>query len=602
MSATSPAEALRRAEDAIHQTGETPDLLEARLRALYELGRFETAIGLARRILELHPDRPLAAEYLGWLTENMAPPRLGPSAAAERSYETELPRSVLLRIQQAVHHYRYRGLQLVKNPLDLALYSLLFEEVRPRTVIEIGSKAGGSAVWFADLLLRLGIDAHVHSFDVFPVADVTHPNVTFYQGDGRRLHEAIDEVFVNGLARPLLVVEDADHAYETTSAVLAWCQLWLRQGEYVVIEDGNLSDLYPELYPDHTSGPHRAIREFLAQHGDEYEIDAGLCDFFGYNATSCSNGFLRRTTGNDGAAAAADVLRRRPWADALAPAEVLSVPSMLSDRERGLLYWLARSHFSGAGRIVDAGCFLGGSTAALAAGVRDRESSPHDEMIVSYDLFRVEQYTLEGFAEYLPSTVVGSSFRAAFDRNVAPFGHGEVREGDICAIGWSGEPIEVLFLDIVKTWGVHDVIMAEFLPCLIPGRSVILQQDYLWGYAPWIHMTMELIGDHVEILDWMPNGTVVYLLHTAPPPAILETRLQDLSPQQQLALMDAAVDRWTGEPRGMVELARVVLIAELDGARRADEEFRIVRARYGESTWVQSCVRVLAATMGWWSQ
>jgi cephalosporin hydroxylase len=600
MSPASPVEALRMADDAIARAGETPALLEARLQALCDLGRFETALELARRILELHPTHSVAAEYFRWLSENMAPPPLGTPSIDERSYATELPRSVLLRIQQAVHHYRYRGLQLVKNPLDLALYSLLFERVRPRTVIEIGSKAGGSAIWFADLLLRLGIDAHVHSFDVFPVTDVTHPTVTFHHGDGRRLHEAIDEVFVNGLARPLLVVEDADHAYETTIAVLRWCHLWLHQTEYVVIEDGNLSDLYPELYPGHTSGPHRAIREFLAEYAGEYEIDAGLCDFFGYNATTCSNGFLRRVSGNARSVCGVGMLRQRPWTETVVPDEVSWIPSMLSDRERGLLYWLARSYFSGLGRIIDAGCFLGGSTAALACGLRDRPGPPHDEKIVSYDLFRVEEYTLEDFGASLPSTVVGSSFRAAFDRNLAQFGDGEVREGDICAIGWSGESIEILFLDVVKTWEIQDVVLTQFFPCLIAGRSVILQQDYLWGSCPWIHMTMELIADYVEMLDWMPHGTVAYLLHTALPPEILQTRLRDLGPEQQLALMDSAAARWTGEPRGMVELARVMLIAELYGLERAADEFYSVRARYSESDWVQGCVRVLADMNGWW--
>lgn len=65
-------------------------------------------------------------------------------------------------------------------------------------------------------------------------------------------------------------------------------------GDYLVIEDGNLSDIYPERYPDHSSGPHVAIRQFLAAHPGEYQIDAGLCDFFGYNVTTCSNSILRR--------------------------------------------------------------------------------------------------------------------------------------------------------------------------------------------------------------------------------------------------------------------------------------------------------------------
>jgi hypothetical protein len=45
---------------------------------------------------------------------------------------------------------------------------------------------------------------------------------------------------------------------------------------------------------------------------------------------------------------------------------------MLSDAERRLLYILARDYVTDGSAIVDGRCFLGGSTAALLAGLRDR--------------------------------------------------------------------------------------------------------------------------------------------------------------------------------------------------------------------------------------
>ena len=58
-------------------------------------------------------------------------------------------------------------------------------------------------------------------------------------------------------------------------------------------------------------------------------------------------------------------LIRRPWRDLTLPSDAVGIPTMLSKDERRLLYGLAREHASGEGAIVDAGCFLGGSTAAL---------------------------------------------------------------------------------------------------------------------------------------------------------------------------------------------------------------------------------------------
>jgi hypothetical protein len=299
-------------------------------------------------------------------------------------------------------------------------------------------------------------------------------------------------------------------------------------------------------------------------------------------------------------AASPDDLRHRPWAIQAAPPEALSVPTMLSDRERGLLYWLARYYFSGAGWIVDAGPFLGGSTVALACGLVDQGISADRLPIASYDRFVVEAYTLARFGAYFPIPEVGRSFRPAFDRHIARVGKVEVREGDFCALGWSGEPIEILFLDLVKTWRVHEIVWTQFLPCLIPGRSVIVQQDYLWGYGPWIHLAMELLADCLEILDGMPNGSVAYLL-TAPIPAhVASTRIrEDLTADEQLVLMDNAVARWEGENRGMVELARVMLMAELGDADRAAVEFHSVCSRYAQYARVEASASVLAAAMRW---
>jgi hypothetical protein len=127
-----------------------------------------------------------------------------------------------------------------------------------------------------------------------------------------------------------------------------------------------------------------------------------------------------------------------------------------------------------------------------------------------------------------------------------------------------------------------------------------VQQDYLWGYGPWIHLAMELLAGCVEILDSMPNGSVAYLL-TAPIPAhVASIRIrEDLTSDEQLALMNNAVARWEGENRGMVELARVMLIAELGDPDRATVEFHSVRSRYAQYARVEASASVLAGAMKW---
>jgi hypothetical protein len=104
---------------------------------------------------------------------------------------------------------------------------------------------------------------------------------------------------------------------------------------------------------------------------------------------------------------------------------------------------------------------------------------------------------------------------------------------------------------------------------------------------------MELMDPSVEILDSMRNGSVAYLL-TAPVPAdVIGAKLREtLSPERQRELMDRAVERWQGEERGLVELARVMLIAECDLAD-ARQEHANVRARYAGIERVEQCAQYI---------
>jgi len=207
---------------------------------------------------------------------------------------TDLPYEVLMKIQQGAMAYRYRGVPLLKDPFDLALYPMLLERARPRTIIEIGSYAGGSAMWLADQAALIGLDLRVHSIDRQPPAGVAHPSVAFLQGDARDLGRTLTSSFLESIDRPLLVIEDSDHLAVTTAAVLEFFQAWLRPGEYICIEDGILTAMRAEDRYD--GGPLRAIRDFLARSGGRFEVDRSLCDYFGHNVTWNVDGYLRRVS------------------------------------------------------------------------------------------------------------------------------------------------------------------------------------------------------------------------------------------------------------------------------------------------------------------
>jgi hypothetical protein len=123
---------------------------------------------------------------------------------------------------------------------------------------------------------------------------------------------------------------------------------------------------------------------------------------------------------------------------------------------------------------------------------------------------------------------------------------------------------------------------------------VIIQQDYLWGYGHWNHITMELLAPSVTFLDSMPYGSVACLLTAPVPRELLSAKLRkSLTPKRKRELMDRAVERWEGDDRGLVELARVMLSHELDGKTAARAEFQKVSARYAGRERVEQSATLL---------
>jgi len=263
-----------------------------------------------------------------------------------------------------------------------------------------------------------------------------------------------------------------------------------------------------------------------------------------------------------------DRLRARGWDDVVLSDQVDQYATMLTHDERRLLHWLARDVWEGWGAIVDAGCFLGGSTAGFASGLSSRTApaapgGPTPPMW-TYDLFLADDFAVRsGHLSRWPELEVGDSFRHVFDELLGDLGRfTRVREGDITAEQWDGGQIEILFLDVLKAPEINDVVHARFLPSLVAGRSVLVQQDYVHGMLPWIHVTMELLDDAVEQIGDVA-GSRVYAVTSE----ITEARLAEILPlnervpaARQEELMAQAVDRASGDARGMLLLGQANLL------------------------------------------
>lgn len=230
------------------------------------------------------------------MSKNRANPEADAVSSAQgRPFASALAPDVLDRIQQGTMRTLYRGIPFFKSPFDIALYLQLLSRQAPHTVIEIGSKYGGSALWFADMLTaQSGSGCRVVSVDIDPQSRISDPRIEFLRGDAGRLAASLTEGLLKSCPRPWLVIEDSSHFYEDSHAVLDFFHPYLVPGDWIVVEDGVVSQLSSPQYRRYHDGPNRAVASFLARHGDAYAIDTGLCDMFGYNVTYNPNGWLQR--------------------------------------------------------------------------------------------------------------------------------------------------------------------------------------------------------------------------------------------------------------------------------------------------------------------
>lgn len=216
----------------------------------------------------------------------------GPQPAITRPFKTALPQPFLETYQSGSLRFKYKGNDCLKSPIDLSIYMKLLWDLKPRTIIEIGSKHGGSALFFADIAQAFGLKAHVYSIDL-DIPALEDDRITFLQGDVNHLEKTFVAHDLSDCPRPWFVCEDSAHTFQGCLSALRFLADEMRRGDMLAMEDGVLVEL--GLSERYDGGPNRAIAEFFEASPDVFEVATEYCDMFGQNATYNPNGYLRKT-------------------------------------------------------------------------------------------------------------------------------------------------------------------------------------------------------------------------------------------------------------------------------------------------------------------
>jgi len=236
--------------------------------------------------------------------------------AAERG-DDGLPKPISLRFEdtiadlwrERINHVvwdTYAGVPLVKFPEDLRVYEHLIWLSRPQVIIELGTHAGGGALWLRDRLRTLrsygatdsgavvGVDIDISAArSALGAVDPDYAEeITLLEGD------VLDPGLADQVASHVpqgarcMVIDDSAHTAETTMSALRGFSKFVGPGGFFIVEDtcGDVEEM--RVYDWWPRGSLAAIDEWLASpegadftRRDDLEL---------YGVTCHPGGFLQR--------------------------------------------------------------------------------------------------------------------------------------------------------------------------------------------------------------------------------------------------------------------------------------------------------------------
>jgi hypothetical protein len=289
-------------------------------------------------------------------------------------------------------------------------------------------------------------------------------------------------------------------------------------------------------------------------------------------------------------------LRRLPWYSVDLPAEVEAGKGMIHPDERRLLYTLARDYFSGAGRIVDGGAFLGTSSLSLGFGLRDR-GYKKERVIDAFDIFIIDDYGAQNYCDnggwFGKKTKAGDNMRHIYERNIAPVAdYISIHEADLLKTPWTSGPVEILFSDISKSWELNDHIIKNWIGSLLPETGILIQQDQVQEYHVWVSITMEILAEYFETIDYTPFSSMVYRLKSEIPAHVMEKCMRANITKEEMEhyylsflnrFRRVGMGRYTGWHLGMVEVGLAIVHYQtgdhekaLHTLKQCEEKFRAI--------------------------
>lgn len=282
--------------------------------------------------------------------------------------------------------------------------------------------------------------------------------------------------------------------------------------------------------------------------------------------------------------------------------------ALLGPAEGAMLYYLARDWCSGQRHIVEAGSFLGASASLLGKGLKENPNRGARVRLHCFDLWEAR---FSGLSEFIrnkidPAFQTGADFMHLFldqTRDVADLV--VPHKGNFEEARWTEGEIDLLFIDIAKTPALNRVVLERFLPSVVPGEGLMVQQDFHNPDNPWIQTSLGHLVDYLDIIEPRADDSALFRLRKPIPTDVLREagRYEDLGDQERLDRLDRLIRvfRSPDFAERYLELIRARLVIESGRREPGLEILESARQRVGPTPgpedffWVRRVNKVLTS-------
>lgn len=214
------------------------------------------------------------------------------------------------------------------------------------------------------------------------------------------------------------------------------------------------------------------------------------------------------------------------------------IPGMITTEEKRLLHMLAKYYYTGEGAIFDAGIFLGGCCETFINGLSENPFQKNKKkQIWAYELGDANNGDFyETFIKErnLPYKLINNNYlniSFSYLEELQKHQYYTLYPGDIMTQPYP-DKIEMMFIDVCKSSEVN-FRMQQLFGRLIPGKSIVIQQDYIFDATPELRVTMGYLKDYFEFVSSSKRNIAVFLLKKKIPLELLR-----VNPYEQFTLKE----------------------------------------------------------------